>query len=72
MRTLAGTKKRLLRRNHAGGDFTFELVSGKSFRLSENAATSAVAQRLYDHLQDLGMVAQIAYLDTRLNRARTA
>lgn len=58
---------------HSGsGDFSFEFSGGRSYRLSTHSPLSEATQEIYDHLQDLGMVAQIAYLDTRLSKAKTA
>jgi hypothetical protein len=49
---------------HAGdGNFAFIFPDGRQKQLSDATGSSSQSQFIYDQLQDLGMTAQIAFLD---------
>jgi hypothetical protein len=63
----------IVRLFHAGGgDFGFLLSNGREVHLAEENASANASQEVYDHLQDLGMIAQIAFRQDQLLKRRTA
>jgi hypothetical protein len=58
---------RIERLVHRGdGDFGFFATDGRQWSLSDPASDNAVTQEIYVHLQDLGMIAQIAFRQSQL------
>jgi hypothetical protein len=49
-----------------GGNFGFNLRDGSRYELRENAPSAAASQDIYVQLQDLGMIAQIAFREEQL------
>jgi len=63
----------VIRLFHAGGgDFGFFLSDGKQRHLSDPVGSSEASQEIYVQLQDLGMIAQIAFRQEQLLKHRTA
>jgi hypothetical protein len=58
---------------HAGaGNFEFSLAGGKQVQLADQSGSSSTSQAVYDQLQDLGMIAQIAFRQNQLLKQKTA
>lgn len=56
---------------HRGdGDFGFALTDGKQKALSEDDGTNGKTQTIYVQLQDLGMIAQIAFHEGQLLKSQ--
>jgi len=57
---------------HAGGgDFGFYLSDGREVHLSDESGSGQRSQVAYEQLQDLGMIAQIAFRQSQLLKNQT-